>query len=356
MADPSPSTEPLASAPAAAPVAIFKKRGAKAKANLRKRPATPPPAASDSDSDYSSSEDESGHRIKRRKRNTTAVVTASSKENPQAEPDLKATIFTTDRASALALDSSKRDATKQSNWFDEEKDLSAKSLLGSTRSMPSSSGAEGTYKGLANATSYIQKNPDAPSRKVGPIKAPTNIRTITITDMAPDVCKDYKNTGFCGFGDNCKFLHAREDYAHGWQLDREWENVTKGKKVMGGTVVASAERKANKGDPDQDERDEEEEAMLEKIPFVCIICRGDYKSPVVTRCGHYFCEGCALKRYRKDPSCAACGSGTNGVFNAAKKLQKLLDKKKERAAKRRQEAIENGEEVSSEEEGGSDKD
>ncbi|KAK4200252.1 putative pre-mRNA-splicing factor cwc-24 [Triangularia verruculosa] len=342
MTDPAP----------AAPVAIFKKRGAKAKANIRKRPATPPPANSDSDSDFSSSEDEAGRRIKRRKRNTTAVVTASSKEIPQAEQDLKATIFTTDRASALALDSSKRDATKQSNWFDEDKNLSAKSLLGSTRSMPSSSDnrPDGTYKGLANAASYIQKNPDAPSRKVGPIKAPTNIRTITITDMAPDVCKDYKNTGFCGFGDNCKFLHAREDYAHGWQLDREWENVTKGKKIIGGTVVASAERKANKNNNDEDDRDEEEEAMLEKIPFVCIICRGDYKSPVVTRCGHYFCEACALKRYRKDPSCAACGSGTNGVFNAAKKLQKLLVKKKERAAKRRQEAIENGEEVSSEDE------
>ncbi|KAK0723738.1 hypothetical protein B0T21DRAFT_337348 [Apiosordaria backusii] len=359
MTDSAPSTDTPAPAPVT-PVAVFKKRGAKAKANIRKRPATPPLANSDSDStvDFSSSEDESGHRIKRRKRNTTGVVTASSKENPQTEQDLKATIFTTDRASALALDSSKREATKQSNWFDEDKDLSAKSLLGSTRSMPSSSGPDGTYKGLANATSYIQKNPDAPNRKVGPIKAPTNIRTITITDMAPDVCKDYKNTGFCGFGDNCKFVHAREDYAHGWQLDREWENVTKGKKIIGGTVVASAERKANKNNAngnDQDERDEEEEAMLEKIPFVCIICRQDYKSPVVTRCGHYFCEGCALKRYRKDPSCAACGSGTNGVFNAAKKLQKLLDKKKERAAKRMQEAIENGEEFSSEE-GGSDED
>jgi RING finger protein 113A len=211
---------------------------------------------------------------------------------------------------------------------------------------------DGTYKGLANQTSYIQRNPDAPSRAVGPIKAPTNIRTITITDMAPDVCKDYKQTGFCGFGDGCKFLHAREDYAHGWQLDTEWENVTKGTKVIGGTVVASAERKARLaagGAADEKDEDEEEAAMLEGIPFVCIICREPYKAPIVTRCGHYFCEACALKRYRKDPSCAACGAGTNGVFNAAKRLQKLLDKKRERAARRRQEALEAGEEVSDEE-------
>jgi RING finger protein 113A len=284
------------------------------------------------------------------------AVASSSKETAGRTDDLSATVFEADRNASL--DSGKREATKQSNWYDEDADgaLSARNLLGSTRAMPNKTTAsdnqpDGTYKGLANATSYIQRNPNAPQRTVGPIKAPTNIRTITITDMAPDVCKDFKQTGFCGFGDSCKFLHAREDYAHGWQLDREWENVTKGKKVLGGTVVASAERKAAGagGDGERDE-DEEEAAMLENIPFACIICREGYKSPIVTRCGHYFCEACALKRYRKDPSCAACGAGTNGVFNAAKRLQKLLDKKRERAAKKRQEAIEAGEEVSDEEE------
>ena len=146
---------------------------------------------------------------------------------------------------------------------------------------------------------------------------------------------------------NCKFLHAREDYAAGWQLDREWDTVTKGKKVIGGTVVSSADRKQKKDENDADaDADEAEQALLENIPFACIICEGPYKSPVVTRCGHYFCEACALKRYRKDPGCAACGAGTNGVFNSAKRLQNLLDKKKARLARKRQEAIEAGEEVS----------
>ncbi|KAH6855269.1 hypothetical protein B0I37DRAFT_364381 [Chaetomium sp. MPI-CAGE-AT-0009] len=341
-----------------APVAIFKKRGAKGKANLRKRPATPPPADSD-DSDFSSSEDEAGQRIKRRKRNTGAVV-ASSKGNTAAaasdNTNLSATVFEADRT--RSLDTGKLEATKQSNWYDEDDtNLSSRNLLGSTRAMKNSTTPnntndppDGTYKGLANQTRYTTHNPDRPpARTVGPIKAPTNIRTITITDMAPDVCKDYKTTGFCGFGDNCKFLHAREDYAHGWQLDREWEAVTKGKKVIGGTVVASADRKLA-GNAEGDGEGEEEEAMLENIPFACIICREPYRAPVVTRCGHYFCEGCALKRYRKDPSCAACGAGTNGVFNAAKRLQKLLDKKRDRAARKRQEAIEAGEEVSEEDE------
>jgi RING finger protein 113A len=140
----------------------------------------------------------------------------------------------------------------------------------------------------------------------------------------------YKQTGFCGFGDNCKFLHSREDYKQGWQLDREWEDVTRGRKKAPGTVVASID-----GKKAEEEQESDEEAFLESIPFACIICNESYKEPIVTRCGHYFCEPCALKRYRKDPACAACGAGTNGVFNSAKRLEKLLERKRERAAVRR---------------------
>lgn len=128
-------------------------------------------------------------------------------------------------------------------------------------------------------------------------------------------------------GDSCKFLHAREDYKQGWQLDQEWENVTKGKKNIRSTTVASADK-----DKAQEEDDKKEDVTLESIPFVCIICKESYKAPIVTRCGRYFCERCALKRYRRDPSCAACVSGTNGIFNSANQLKKLLDKKGERGA------------------------
>ncbi len=123
--------------------------------------------------------------------------------------------------------------------------------------------------------------------------------------------------------------------------------MTKGKKVTGGTKVASASRNV----VEEDSEDDDDDATLEGIPFACIICKDKYQDPIVTKCGHYFCESCALKRYRKDPSCAACGSGTGGVFNVAKGLKKLLDKKREKAASRRQKATEAGEEVSDEDEG-----
>lgn len=332
-----PAAVAVAEAEAAPPpIALFKSR--KAKKNIRKRAATPPLANSDSDSDFESSEDEAtGQRVKRRKTNT-GFVKASSKPGATGREDVRPAVYEAKRDGITSTN----DATKTVEWFDEDKTAA---LLGKTRTMPLSDTApDGTYKGIAaQKAQFINKNPDAPNRSVGPVKAPSNIRTITVTDFAPDVCKDYKQTGFCGFGDNCKYLHAREDYKAGWQLDKEWENVTKGKKNLQGTVVGSASRKRN-GEQEEDEGDEE--AMLESIPFACFICREGYKDPVVTKCGHYFCEGCALKRYRKDPSCAACGSGTGGVFNVAKNLRKLLDRKREMKRKRREAARKAGEEVS----------
>ncbi|CRG87182.1 Pre-mRNA-splicing factor cwc24 [Talaromyces islandicus] len=329
--------EKIEAAPADIPQVTFKKRSAKSKTSLRKKAATPPPAA-DSDSDFTSSDDDEGRRIKRRRKNATVTASSASNNAHRKTNDGDALY-----AAAAPLVSS-NDATKQSNWYDEGEDdkaLSAKELLGKTRAPAAAPSADGTYRGAGNYQSFVRKNPDAPTKQFGPMKAATNIRTITITDMAPDVCVDYKKSGFCGFGDSCKFAHMREDYKHGWELDRDWEIKTKGKK-MAGQTVSSREKKAA-GDDD----DETDEKLLESIPFACIICKNSYKNPIITKCGHYFCESCALQRYRKNPSCAACGAGTGGVFNVSKKLNQLLDKKRERAKKRREEAIANGEDVES---------
>jgi RING finger protein 113A len=319
----------------AAPPVAFKKRGVK-KANFRKKPESPPPDA-DADSSFTSSDDEEGRRIKRRRKN--AVVSASSASNTRR----KDTGDEQNKATAALPLTSSNDATKHSNWYDDE--LNEKNLLGTTRARPDTSepsAPDGTYRGASNYQSFIQKNPNAPTKQFGPIKAPTNVRTVTFTDYAPDVCKDYKLTGFCGYGDSCKFTHMREDYKSGWELDRDWDVNTKGKNLTGKVV---SQRGSKAGEEDDD--DEEE---LENIPFACLICKKPYQNPIITKCGHYFCESCALQRYRKSPSCAVCGAGTGGVFNVAKKLNGLLEKKRERARKRREQAIENGEEPSSDEE------
>ena len=301
-------------------VPAFKKRTTKV-SNIRKRPATPPPEGSDSGSDSDYTDDEAGLRIKRRKKDGVTV----SSDVVKRAPDLsKSTTFDADRSANITTND---DATKTSNWYTEAANA-AEAVRATVRARnEANQDQDGAYKGSASYSNFIQKNPDAPNRQVGPVKASTNVRMITLTDFAPDVCKDYKQTGFCGFGDNCKFLHAREDYKQGWQLDKEWESAGKSKKL--GTNTTN-------NDANEDDMDEEEK-MLEKIPFACIICKEPYKNPVVTKCGHYFCEKCAMGRYMKEKKrmCAACGLDTNGTFHVAKKLKELLEKKRRRMEERR---------------------
>lgn len=75
---------------------------------------------------------------------------------------------------------------------------------------------------------------------------------------------------------------------------------------------------------DEDSSDSDED---EDIPFACLICKNPYTDPVVTRCGHYFCSSCAIKRFAKTPKCLACGAPTGGIFNRAEKVLEKLKKR-----------------------------
>ncbi|KAK4054343.1 RNA-splicing factor [Microbotryomycetes sp. JL221] len=172
---------------------------------------------------------------------------------------------------------------------------------------------DGLYRGEKAQKHQVPKS-------FGPIKGgPSNVRTITLVDYQPDVCKDYKETGFCGFGDSCKFLHDRGDYLHGWQLDNSFLSNS----AAAGSFMAK--QNARNGDNDDGNADDSDE---EELPFACLICRKPFgKNPVVTLCGHYFDRECAIKRFAKNTKCFACGASTNGVFN---KATKLIEKNKER--------------------------
>lgn len=60
------------------------------------------------------------------------------------------------------------------------------------------------YRGLNNYTQFFKKRDtaqgNAGSNSIGPMRAPSNIRSTVRWDYQPDICKDYKETGFCGFG------------------------------------------------------------------------------------------------------------------------------------------------------------
>ncbi|EED82024.1 predicted protein, partial [Postia placenta Mad-698-R] len=165
---------------------------------------------------------------------------------------------------------------------------------------------DGLYHGQKAYANHIKKNQEVPkAMRVGPQRPNSStIRTVTIVDYQPDVCKDYKETGYCGYGDTCKFLHDRGTYLAGWQLDKLAENPRK--------------QVEDVSDTDSDDDND--------LPYSCYICRKPFTDPVVTRCGHYFCSACAIKRFSKTPKCAVCFAPTAGIFNRADKVLEKMKK------------------------------
>ena len=200
-----------------------------------------------------------------------------------------------------------------------------------------------TYTGKDSTIIYNEKSERDMSRykitgSLGPMRAPTNLRVNCRFDYAPGICKDYKETGYCGFGDSCVFLHDRGDYKSGWELEEEWNKMQKEK-----------EKKLKEGHccHSEDEDDSDKSKENDK----CGICEGDIVEGVVTLCGHLFCEKCALERYQKEKRCAVCGENTKGVFNNANNVIEMIKKRKNKKEKKVDNKKEDKVDVNNEDEG-----
>ena len=197
----------------------------------------------------------------------------------------------------------------------------------------SAAGAK-VYRGEAGYKNYIAKSKEKLaagkfSGTQGPIRAPTFVRTSARFDYQPDICKDFKETGYCGYGDACIYMHDRTDYKSGWQIEQEY--ATKQKRRAKRLAAGLDPNAESSGDDDEEEGGDALLADASGLPFACFLCRtnwGDLETgnrPVVTQCGHYFCERCALRRMRTTPKCGACDAQTRGIFNNAKKIIAKLD-------------------------------
>lgn len=188
----------------------------------------------------------------------------------------------------------------------------------SLRKKPNPTGEEKLYKGIHGYTDHkagFRREHTIAGEKAGgahgPLRASANIRSSVRFDYQPDICKDYKETGYCGYGDSCKFMHDRGDYKSGWQMEREWDEAEKKKKM----------KLAHGENDDEDDEDDDDE---DSLPFACYICRHPFQDPVMTRCKHYFCEHCALKHHARNKKCFVCNKPTNGVFNTAHEILKKM--------------------------------
>jgi len=242
---------------------------------------------------------------RKRKRGNVRERTIHNLEDAESGvkiPQIKSKLSQKLSANALVATSSERTKSSQSH-------------LDTVASERSAMPAETADK-HNSMTITAQKRDKNKPKWVGPRKAPANIRMTTVIDYNPSLCKDYNETGFCGYGDSCKFLHDRGDYKGGWQLEKEWEEKQKREKAkLMGEEVSDEEDYAIDSDED--------------LPFACYICREDFKNPVVTRCEHYFCEECALKRYAKNKGCAVCKQPTSGFYKTAHKIIEKMKRKKE---------------------------
>lgn len=213
---------------------------------------------------------------------------------------------------------------------------------------------EGVYRGLGGYKQYMERGEGAIANSkysglLGPTRGMTQVRTTIRFDYwgttgDGGVCKDYKESGYCGFGDTCKFMHDRSDYKAGWQLDKEWEEQQKQKeKKLQQRLQRRLKRKT--GEENSDDNDLGSNASSqgssddEGLPFSCLICRERWEDcesqPVETICNHYFCENCAMEQFAKSSKCAYCGAMTNGIFNTNDSLMEKAKQKREEKKQRK---------------------
>ena len=161
----------------------------------------------------------------------------------------------------------------------------------------------------------------------GPIRATSHIAISNRFDYQPDVCKDYKETGYCAFGDSCIFLHDRGDYKSGWEIVGFF-GISECRSVIG---TESRRRSGNGGNGESRRRTRTTNTSLKAATKRNCPSRASsadnhlrnrslqsrFGSCLRRSCGHYFCEKCALDHYRTTSKCFVCGKDTNGCFNKA---------------------------------------
>ncbi|SBT43395.1 zinc finger protein, putative [Plasmodium ovale wallikeri] len=211
----------------------------------------------------------------------------------------------------------------------------------------------------------------------GPVRnSGANVRVTLRIDYEPCICKDYKETGYCGFGDTCIFLHDRSDYKSGWKIEQEYEEKRKRNEALRKEKLEKWNKKMLKKLKEKEEKvsspfddhdgdvkpetndervgDDEKEkssntsevsSFSEKenssdasssddennLPFACIKCKKKWKldmNPSVTECFHYFCEKCFIEMFQKNKKCFKCGLQLSGIMNAAQNIIDILNKKK----------------------------
>lgn len=261
----------------------FKKRNIRKQATIRRKQSSSSESEKNSDGETTSAVVRSDNQRKRSNPNfqsTKQLVnkrerkTEASSESGNEDEDNKISVFYKSKRSALPSGPQDQGATSI-NETDTAQDRDAQALH--EKMLKINKELEGkaddkVYRGLNNYAQYYKKEGTAQGNassgmvRKGPIRAPAHLRATVRWDYQPDICKDYKETGYCGFGDSCKFLHDRSDYKAGWQLELD-----------------HAAQQRGEAESDEDDAKYEIHSDEETLPFKCFICRNSFENPVVTK-------------------------------------------------------------------------
>jgi RING finger protein 113A len=220
--------EPGAWAGGSAPVCNFIRKPPK---NIRKRPA----ASAGSDDEDGGGDDDSGAiaAARSKKPPSTTSKLFSSADNSSKHRRFK---FNSSRTIQSSTDNRATATLETETAHDRDaraiRERQLKQADASLKKNPSASSSGEVYKGINGYTDHragFRREHTVSGEKAGgahgPLRASAHIRLSTRIDYQPGICKDYKETGYCGYGDSCKFLHDRGDYKSGWQLDREYDEA-----------------------------------------------------------------------------------------------------------------------------------
>ncbi|KAH0905185.1 hypothetical protein HID58_044688 [Brassica napus] len=86
---------------------------------------------------------------------------------------------------------------------------------------------------------------------------------------------------------------------------------------------------SNKGKLDEDSEEVARAEDDDALPLACPFCELPFLDPVVTTCDHYFCNLCARKHHKKDPTCFVCKNPTLGVFKPSVEIKNKIAKMRE---------------------------
>lgn len=129
-------------------------------------------------------------------------------------------------------------------------------------------------------------------------------------DYGQDICKDYYETGFCGFGDSCKFIHTRLEQKSTWELEREFIKLQNEKLNSTSSVDVDVDVK----------KEMESKKIVERKCSLCL--REPPNIPfLLAPCNHLFCEDCYMMDMDEENiSCPDCGfdlTGKTMLYSAA---------------------------------------